>query len=429
MVLTPGTISFSDTTGNSTTVTQTITITRGDTATAPLTGLVLGTTTYVGPTGWLDASLSGPDAPATLTLSARKGTLAAGAYSAAIQIASPVATNSPQYVTVNLTLSAPPPPPAPPGPTVTVVAVGNLGGCGGEMGRESANTVAAANPDYVLMLGNSALDSTPGQVTTLDDYMNCYDPSWGQFKSKTYAALGTHEVDIDTVPPDYGSGMAPGADAYFGADRIGPPGRNYYSFNLGSWHVIALNTQSPGGYKRPIDIRFHAGSDQFNWLWKDLSNNSSKKCTLAFWYQAMWISSKNMEDPGNDHYPNHGYRVQDIRGIWTVLYEKNADLVINGTPHIYERFAPMRYDRSYQDPSPSEYAADSVRGIRQITAGLGGDGPNTFDQPAAVRHPLSVYRAGGNGVLKLVLGDGAYTWEFLNTKYSHISDRGYGTCH
>jgi hypothetical protein len=141
----------------------------------------------------------------------------------------------------------------------------------------------------------------------------------------------------------------------------------------------------------------------------------------------MWMSSKTI-DP-NWLKLKDGYRVQDIRGIWQTLWEGNADLVVNGTPHIYERFAPMKYANSYQDPTPSEFAADSVRGIRQITSGLGGDGPTAFDQPAAVRHPLSEYRAGGNGVLKLVLGDGAYTWEFINTKYSHINDRGYGTCH
>ena len=105
-----------------------------------------------------------------------------------------------------------------------------------------------------------------------------------------------------------------------------------------------------------------------------------------------------------------------------------ADLVVNGWPYIYERFAPMRYAEGYQHPTESEYAADPARGIRQITSGLAGDGPITADPPV-VKHPLSEYRSGGNGFLKLVLGDGAYTWEFLNTKYSRIVDSGSGTCH
>ena len=117
-----------------------------------------------------------------------------------------------------------------------------------------------------------------------------------------------------------------------------------------------------------------------------------------------------------------------MRGVWTALYENNADLVINGWPRIYERFAPMRYAEGYQHPTASEYAADSVRGIRQITTGLAGDGPMTADS-ALIRHPLSEYRSGGNGVLKVVLGDGVYSWEFLNSRYSHIHDSGRGTCH
>jgi hypothetical protein len=189
--------------------------------------------------------------------------------------------------------------------------------------------------------------------------------------------------------------------------------------------IIGLNVQTPGGYKRPPQIAYHAGSDQLNWLIRDLRDHP-KKCTLAFWYESMWISTTRLVE--GHRYPKDGYRVQDVRGVWTALYEKNADLVLNGWPRIYERFAPMRYAEGYQNPTPSEYAADSARGIRQITTGLGGDGPIHADS-ALIRHPLSEYRSGGNGILKLVLGDGAYSWEFVNTKYSHITDSGYGTCH
>jgi acid phosphatase type 7 len=418
IALTPATVTFSSTVGSSSPAPQTVAVTAE--GIGVLTGMHALVNYGSGAAGWLRATLSDSTAPATLTLTANNAGLNAASYTATVTIVSPVAGNSPRDLPVSFQMA-----PQPPVVGITVAAVGNMGGCGGELGRESAKVVAAMNPDYVLMLGNSA-PARSGSVTTLEDYMSCYDPVWGQFKSKTYAALGDHEVDIDTVPPDYGTGMASGADAYFGPDRIGAPGRNYYSFDIGSWHVVALNVQSPGGYKRPIKIRFHAGSDQFNWLWNDLSSRS-KKCTMAFFYQAMWISSKT-NDP-NWANPKDGYRIQDIRGIWQTLWDKNADLVVNGTPHIYERFAPMKYDRTYQDPSPSEYAADPVRGIRQITSGLGGDGPTAFDQPAATRHPLSEYRAGGNGVLKLVLGNGEYSWEFINTKYSHIQDSGRGTCH
>ncbi|HET9387894.1 MAG TPA: hypothetical protein VFO67_22365 [Gemmatimonadales bacterium] len=419
IALSVSSVTFNDTVSSSSPAAQTVNVTAE--GMGALTGMHVLVSYGSGAAGWLHARLSDSTAPATLTLTPNTTGLNAGSYTAIVTIVSPVAGNSPKELPINFQMA-----PQPPVTGITVVAVGNLGKCGSDLAMESAKVVASLNPDYVLMLGNSALPQS-GTVTTLEDYMACYDPVWGQFKSKTYAALGTREVDTDTVPPTYGSGMASGADAYFGADRIGPPGKNWYSFDIGGWHVVALNVQSPGGYTRPTKIQFHAASEQFWWLGQDLKAHRNTKCTLAFWYQAMWISSKTIDPTWLTQ--KDGYRVQDIRGIWVQLYDNNADLVINGNPHIYERFKPGKYDRTYQDPSTTEWAADPVRGIRQITSGLGGDGPTGFDQPAAVRNPLSEYRAGGNGVLKLVLGSGEYSWEFVNTKYSHIQDQGRGVCH
>jgi acid phosphatase type 7 len=414
IVATPDSVLFSDSMTTPSPPPQTVSITAD--GILPLTGLSASIEYASGAAGWLTASLSGTTAPATLTLTANNNGLNEATYRATVKVTSPEAGNSPFSIPITFELAPPPPVEG-----ITVVALGNMGRCGGELGRESAKVVAAANPDYILMLGNNAMPQA-GKVTTLQDYMDCYDPVWGQWKSKTYAVLGDKEVDIDTIPPNYGTGMASGADAYFGPERIGPPGKNWYSFDIGGWHVIALNAQSPGGYKRPKAIQFNASSEQFSWLSRDLRNHSNK-CTLAFWYQAMWISSTRPETPIKD-----GYRVQDIRGLWTLLYQNGADVVLNGTPHIYERFTPMFYANSYQDPTPSEYAADPVKGIRQITSGLAGDGPIHADS-ALILHPLSAFRSGGNGAVKLVLGDGEYSWEFLNTKYSNIQDRGRGVCH
>jgi hypothetical protein len=422
IVLTPATVSFTDTAGTSSPASQTIAVTKD--GIGALTGLKATVNYASGAAGWLTASLSDTTPPATLTVSARNAGLNAATYRATLEISATVAGNGPLNVPVTFNIAIPPPPPPPPGSTVTIVLAGNLGACGGsDFSRESAKVVAAAHPDYVFVLGHNIPGPSQGHLTTLDDYMRCYDPTWGQFKGITYATLGDHEVDIDSIPPNYGSGMAPGADAYFGQSRIGPPGQNWYSFNLASWHVIALNVETPGGYTRPPQIAYHAGSDQLNWLYDDLSAHSNK-CTLAVWYESMWISSTHV-DPAR---PKDGYRIQDVRGVWTALYDNNADVVVNGWPYIYERFAPMKYANGYQNPTPSEWAADSVRGIRQFTSGLAGDGPLVADS-AVTRLPTSEYRSGGNGVLKLVLGDGAYTWEFLNTKYSHIQDSGTGYCH
>ena len=251
---------------------------------------------------------------------------------------------------------------------------------------------------------------------SLADYMACYDPVWGRFKSKTYAAVGEKEQDT--------TGVSAGADGYFGAARVGPPGKNYYSFNLGSWHIIVLNVVS-GGPLRPV--RYNNGSEQLNWLRADLAANRGTRCTLALWHDPMWISSSDPPTP-TDPYPNHGYRDQPIRGVWIALYDYGADLVVNGGRHVYERFAPMKYGGTYDGPSNTEFEADSVRGIRQITSGLIGNGPLTT-RPETIVHPLSEYRSGGNGILQLQLGDGRYTWKFLNTRHSSIRDQGVGTCH
>src|ERR1041384_3355608 len=383
IVISPAAVTVADTIGTPPSASQALAITGNGPGT--LTGLKATVDFGTGPSGWLTATLSDTTAPATLTIRSTNTAMSASSYHATVNITAPGAPNSPQPVPVTFNLS-----PQPPIQGIVIAAVGNLGRCGGELGREAARVVNAMvpPPDYILMLGNSTLPES-GKVTTLQDYTNCYDPVWGQWKSKTYAVVGDHEVDIDTVPPSYGTGMASGADAYFGPQHVGPPGQNWY------------------------------------WLDSDLSNHSNK-CTLAFFYQAMWISSTKIDPTWAS--PKDGYRIQDIRGIWTELYNHNADVVINGTPHIYERFDDMFYANGYQNPTPSEWAIDTVRGLRQITSGVGGDGPINADS-AVVRLPSSKYRSGGNGVLKLVLGNGEYSWEFLNTKYSHIQDSGHGVCH
>ena len=419
MMVTPMAISFDDTTGSANRLPQTISISRQDTATAPLTGLVLGNITYVGPPGWLTATLSGTEAPATITLNANKGSLTPGTYSATIPVSSSIATNSPQNVTVTLKLVQRPPPPLPPGATVTVVAAGNLG-CNGDLAKASAAAIAAVQPNYVFMLGDNA--QVPGRVATLEDYMSCYDPVFGAFKAITYAAVGNGD-QLDTLSAT--PGFSPGADAYFGAERVGPPGKNFYSFDIGSWHIIVLNVLG-GGPDMPVP--YNLSSEQVgDWLRRDLRDHASAKCTLAFWHDPLWMSSSRPETP-TDSYPNRGYRAQAIRGTWMRLYDGNADVVVNGGAHIYERFAPMRYEGSYDHPDPTEFRLDSARGIVQFSSGLAGNGP-TSTPSVAVTHPLSQYRSGGNGFLKLVLGDGAYSWEFVNSRFSHVIDSGSGTCH
>jgi hypothetical protein len=415
-------ITFADTVGTAASPSFTVAVTSRDTADLTGTPVTLGTVTYgEAPGGWLTLALDRETTPAVLTLQPYKVGLAAGVYTATVLIVADSVINSPVTVAVRFNLTPeppvppdPPPSDPPPGPIpgVGVVAAGNIAHCNGSLAIASANVVGTATPDLVFVLGDNAYPpaGTPGSQTTLQDYENCYGPTWGRLKDITYAAVGGWEQDS--------AGMSPGADAYFGPERVGPPGANYYSFNVGTWHVIVLDILS-GGNATPVP--YGNGSAQLAWLKNDLALNSGAACTIAFWHEPMWYSSSNTSTVDL----NIGHRRQTQRGIWNALYDANADVVLGGGDHIYERFAPMRYVNDYPGP---EFRADSVRGIRQFSTGLGGDGPLATPQ-VATRHPLSQYRSAGNGVLKLTLGDGQYTWVFLNTQYSNVQDWGTGTCH
>lgn len=415
----PKAVSFSDTLGTSNPAAATINVTN--TGTGMARHVAVGTITYsAGATGWLTFAVNGDSAPTTLNLQPSMIGLAPGVYTATVPITADSATNGPQNVTVSFTLAATPPqppdpppsdPPPAPIPGVTVLAMGNIAKCGGTLSANSAAVVRTTPFDYLFVMGDNVYPSNPA---TLADYTNCYDPLLGAFKAKTFAAVGNRDQDS--------AGISAGADAYFGPAAVGPAGKNYYSFNVGTgaamWHIVVLNVISGGP---TVGVPYGNSSAQLPWFQADLAANASAKCTLVFYHDPMWLSSSTTSP--TDH--NAGHRRQPQRGLWNAMYSANVDLVLGGGDHIYERFAPMRYDSDLQGP---EFAADSVRGIVQISAGLGGDGPGTT--PAVTeRHPLSRYRSGGNGVLKLVLGDGVYTWQFLNGNGSNVQDWGSGTCH
>lgn len=424
--LSPASVTFMDTVGTTSPAAATVAVANG--GTGSLGGLAAGTITYgAGASGWLTASMSGAAAPATLTLTAVNTGLAAGSYTATVPVTSSGAANSPQNVTVTFSLAsnAPPPPPPPPTPIqgVTVAAAGNIAQCGNgqNLAIASANAIAGINPDFVFALGDNAYprDTASTARATLQDYLACYEPNWGQFKAKTYATVGNREVSPDS--------SSAGFDAYW-APRNGTPKQNWYSFDVGTgaarWHIVVLNIVSGGIQFAPV--QYSASSAQYSWLYRDLQNNLTAKCTLVFWHDPMWMSSNN----GTSATDKNGYRRQPQRGIWNILYNANVDVVLGGGDHIYERFAPMRYWNPNNDATGPEFLADSLLGIRQFTVGLAGDGPMSDPGAPRTMHPLSQYRMWGNGVLKLVLGDNQYTWEFVNgDTRSQVHDSGTGTCH
>jgi hypothetical protein len=271
------------------------------------------------------------------------------------------------------------------GSNVAVVAgAGDIARCGNDADEETANLL------------DNILDNFPGaKFFTLGDnvypdgtdaeFSNCYDPTWGRHKALTNPAAGNH---------DYHVSGASGYFNYFGA-AAGEPDKGYYSYDIGDWHAIVLNSQCDeiGGCGR--------SSPQGQWLQADLAANPSL-CTLAYWHKPRFSSGQH---GGNS----------DMQDFWEILYAAGTDVVLNGHDHDYERFAP-------QDPNG---VADLGRGIRQFVVGTGGGSLRSF-KPA---QPNSEVRNSDTyGVLKLILQPAGYDWEFVPIAGQTFTDSGNATC-
>jgi acid phosphatase type 7 len=221
----------------------------------------------------------------------------------------------------------------------------------------------------------------------LENFRRSYDPTWGRVKSITHPVPGDH---------DYGSSVdASGYFTYFGR-LAGPPGKGYYSFNLGSWHIVALNgiCENVGGCGQ--------GSVQERWLAHDLAATPTK-CVLAYWHQPRFSSGRERNHPIYD-------------AFWRDLYAAGAEMVLNGDEHHYERFDPQRPDARL----------DTMQGIRELIVGTGGKNHEPFGNTAA---NSAVRDSDTFGVLMITLHGDGYDWRFVPVAGRTFSDRGRGTCH
>jgi acid phosphatase type 7 len=277
-----------------------------------------------------------------------------------------------------------PPRPAPPSGEVIVVAAGNIADCRREGDEATARLVGGIVGSTVLTLGDNAYPEG-----TAEDFKECYEPTWGRFKYRTKPVPGNHEYDTQG---------AQGYFDYFGK-AAGDPQKGYYSFNLGSWHLVALNSncQEIGGCG--------ASSPQVRWLEADLAANEDKSCTLAYMHHARFSSG---EKHGSTHYR---------KPLWEALYEGGAEVVLSGDEHNYERFAPQT----------SGGRADPERGIRQFVVGTGGGkGHYPIVDPIA---NSEVHNDETYGVLKLTLNPESYEWRFVPVEGESFSDSGSARCH
>ena len=279
--------------------------------------------------------------------------------------------------TSSITVTSAPPPTDP-----VLVGAGDIASCS-STGDEATATLLDNIAGTVITLGDNVYDSG-----TATEYINCYGPSWGRHKARTRPTPGNHE---------YNTANATGYYGYFGA-LAGDPSKGYYSYDLGNWHIIVLNSNSDCS-----TISCAAGSAQEQWLRADLAAHQTV-CTLAYWHHPRFNSGAS-----------HGNDV-NVAPFWNALYDFNADVIVNGHEHVYERFAPQ---------SPSA-VADGARGIRQFTVGTGGRSHYTF----GTIQPNSEVRNGSTyGVLKLTLHATSYDWQFVPVAGATFTDSGTGSCH
>jgi acid phosphatase type 7 len=264
-----------------------------------------------------------------------------------------------------------------------VVAAGDIADCATEDDEATANLVDGIE-GTVLTLGDNAYSHGSSE-----NFAECYEPSWGQFKARTLPSPGNH---------DYETSGASGYFDYFGT-AAGEPDKGYYSYDLGSWHLVALNSNCG-----EEEIRCGPGSAQARWLKEDLAANDEKACTLAYFHHPLFTSGRYR--PG----------IERVEPLWEILYAAGVDVVLNGHDHNYQRFAP-------QDPGGR---ADPEAGIRQFVVGTGGRSLYQISQPIA---NTEVYNDDTHGVLELTLHPRRYDWEFVPVKGDTFSDSGAARCH
>jgi hypothetical protein len=270
------------------------------------------------------------------------------------------------------------------GTPAILAGAGDISDCDSE-----GDGVTAGLLDDVVAQNPSAIVFTTGDNVYSDgapeEFDQCYDPTWGRHKDRTRPSPGNH---------DYNTDGATGYFAYFGS-AAGDPSKGYYSYEVGEWQILSLNSNCG-------EVACSAGSPQERWLREQLET-SEASCTLAYWHHPLYSSGSH----GGD---------SSVRDLFAALYEADAEIVLNGHDHNYERFAP-------QDPVGTH---DPVGGVRQFVVGTGGTGNRGVDAPV----PNSEARYNDSfGILQLSLYPDGYEWEYLAEAGSTFVDVGIGACH
>ncbi len=268
---------------------------------------------------------------------------------------------------------------------IVLLAAGDIAECDGAGDEATAELLDAYPNATIATLGDNAYPQG-----TLQQFAECYDPSWGRHKERTRPASGNH---------DHSTKDAAGYFEYFG-EAAGEFDEYYYSYDLGAWHVVVLNSDCwrIGGC--------NADDPQGQWLESDLAA-SPAQCTLAYWHRPPFSSGRYGEPKDTER----------VRPLWEMIYETGVDVLLTGHEHSYERLAPMN----------ATGERDDERGVRLFVVGTGGGNLRRFDY-----NPLpttETRNAETWGVLKLTLKVDGYDWEFLPVDGESFTDSGTASCH
>ena len=259
----------------------------------------------------------------------------------------------------------------------TLVGAGDIADCGSDGAMQTAAMLDSIR-GTIFIAGDVAYVSKENP----HPFVTCFDPAWGRHRARIRPSVGNHEYSAE----------GPGAYFdYFGA-QAGPRPGGYYSYDLGTWHVIALNTNIPAD----------AGSPQQAWLQSDLKGHLGR-CTIAYMHHPRFSSGSHAER-------------DKLIPIWRTFARYGVSVVIAGHDHMYERFAPL----------DTNGAPDSVNGVRQFVVGTGGAHRSRID---TVLPGSDVHSTDSFGLIRFSLLKDRYHWTFMPVKKHAFTDDGDAACH
>jgi hypothetical protein len=269
----------------------------------------------------------------------------------------------------------PPVIPAPGNASTFINVLGDTGWCGSPALGPLARLFERFDGN-ILLAGDLAYPSG-----STEDFRNCFEPSFGKFKSRLRVAPGNHDYLASLTAQSYFD--------YFG-ERSGPTRLGYYSFKEAEWTIFMLNS----------NVAIGRSSAQYAYV-RTQMQQAPTRCTMAVVHHPFDSSGLNGPTPS-------------LRDIWELMYNLGADVVIAGHDHVYERHAPVNADQR----------KDEVKGIRQFTVGTGG--APLYNK---MRNALnSEFFVSNFGMLRMKLDPALYEWAFMDVN-GNILDRGLNVCH